>query len=114
MQLKILKIIDETPKGLTTGFQLKVVCQVETGPEFTIGVPVLITKAVIEQKIALSNLLILHLEKYGLDACPDMFIDTRKLELDKARPTEVPVPCTVDLGGMEMMNKRVVEKLSKR
>lgn len=113
MQLKILKIIDETPKGLTSGFQLKVTCQVGDGKEFTIGVPVLITKAVVDQKIALSNLLILHLEKYGLDACPDMFIDTRKLELEKVRPAEVPVPCTVELGGLEMMNKRVVEKLIK-
>lgn len=114
MQLKLLHIKDETPKGLTSGFQLKITCQFEDGPEFIISVPVLITKVVVERNIALCNLLLLHLEKYGLDACPDMFIDTRKLDLDKARPEPVPVPCVVNLGGLDMMNKRVIDKLTKK
>ena len=113
MDLLITHIKDETPKGLTSGFSLKVTCQEEGGQPVIISVPVLITRAVLDRNIPLPNILIRHFERFGLDACPDIFVDTRKLDLDSISGTLSDFPLKVKLGGVDDMNRKVLAKLAK-
>ena len=113
MQITIQSIDDQTPKGLTTGFRLRMNCLSPDGKSFVLGAAVLVSKTVIEKRIPLPNLIIAALEKSGLEECTnELFVDTRRLNLD-AVPLEAPaLPRAVTLGGMELLNQKALTKLT--
>jgi hypothetical protein len=112
MELTIVRVIDETPKGLTTGFRIKLICQVAGGPEFQLDLPILVGKEVLAQQVPLPRLALAYLRKEGLDAWPDFFVDSRRLDLSAIEKTEPAFPITIPLGGVELLAQRAVEKLT--
>ena len=112
MELTILGILDETPKGLTTGFRLKLTCQGPSGPSFVLDLPILVSREVMEQAIPLPLLVFRYLERNGLDAWPDLFVDTRRLDLTGLGATEPAYPHKLPLGGPELLNQRVLDRLA--
>lgn len=112
MDLTIVSIVDETPKGLTTGFRLKLNCEAG-GKSFVLDLPMMVSKDVLVQKVPLPDLAIAYLKKNGLESFPDLFVDTRRIDLaalDKAVPS---FPLTIPLGGMDVLNQKALEKLAK-
>jgi hypothetical protein len=112
MELTIVRVIDETPKGLTTGFRIKLICQVAGGPEFQLDLPILVGKEVLREQVPLPRLVLAYLQREGLDAWPDFFVDSRRLDLAGMDKTEPALPVTIPLGGVEMLAQRALEKLT--
>lgn len=113
MELTILSIIDETPKGLTTGFRLKLNCEAN-GATFMLDLPILIGKEVLAQKIPLPDLAIAYLKKNGLESYPDLFVDSRRIDLTTLGGAAPAFPYKITLGGMDMLNQKAIEKLGKK
>ena len=111
MDIMIKEVVDETPKGLTTGFRLKLNCE-HQGKGFQLDLPILLSKEVLEKKIPLQELAIRYLERLGLDEYPDLFIDTRKLDLSNFGPPPN-FPMTLKLGGHDILAQKALEKLAK-
>lgn len=112
MQITIQSVDDQTPKGLTTGFRLRLNCASPEGKPFVLGAAVLVHKAVIEKAIPLPNLIIAALEKCGLEECTnELFVDTRRLDLDAVPTAATALPRAVTLGGMELLNQKALAKL---
>ncbi|MBI3831382.1 MAG: hypothetical protein HY291_17825 [Planctomycetes bacterium] len=112
MELTILNIIDETPKGLTTGFRLKLNCEAN-GATFMLDLPILIGKEVLAQKVPLPDLAIAYLKKNGLESYPDLFVDSRRIDLTTLG-TAPAFPLKITLGGMDVLNQKALEKLGKK
>lgn len=110
MDLTVKHIDDDTPKGLTTGFRLKLACEVG-GKSFVLEMPILMSKDAVQRGIPLPVLALRYLEREGFDSWPDLFVDTRRLDLEDLPPDVPALPCTIILGGAEPLNKMVVEKL---
>ena len=112
MTITIQSVDDQTPKGLTTGFRLRLNCSTADGKPFVLGAAILVSKTVLEKRIPLPNLIIAALEKCGLEECTnELFVDTRRLNLDAVPTAASPLPCTVTLGGMEVLNQKALAKL---
>jgi hypothetical protein len=111
MELTILEVKDETPKGLTTGFRLKFKCQASSSAVFELDLPILVSKEVVARRIPLANLALAYLERHGLEEWPNLFVDTRRLNLDAAATGEAAFPRKITLGSAEVLNQRTVEKL---
>lgn len=111
MDLTIVSIVDETPRGLTTGFRLKLNCEAG-GKPFVLDLPMMVSKEVLAQKVPLPELAIAYLKKNGLESFPDLFVDTRRINLATLGPAPS-FPITVALGGMDLLNQKAIEKLAK-
>ncbi|MCY3023233.1 MAG: hypothetical protein NTW87_30010 [Planctomycetota bacterium] len=113
MTLTIQKLDDQTPKGLTTGFRLLLHCVSSDGKPFKLSAAILVSKPVIEKSIPLPNIVIAALERWGLEECArEMFVDTRRLDLAAVPLVETVFPCTVTLGGMDLLNQKSLAKLT--
>jgi hypothetical protein len=113
MDVIINSVDDQTPKGLTTGFRVRLNCTSAQGKPFVLSAALLVSKDVLSRQIPLPNLVIAGLKKSGLEEyVNELFIDTRRLNLD-AIPNSAPAfPQTVTLGGVELLNSKAVEKLT--
>ena len=112
MTLTIQNVDDQTPKGLTTGFRLRLNCLGPDGQPLLLPAVILVNKVVIEKSIPLPNIIIAALEKSGLEECTgELFVDTRRLNLDAVPLTDPVLPRTVTLGGMDILNQRALAKL---
>ncbi|MCZ7647718.1 MAG: hypothetical protein M5U26_21085 [Planctomycetota bacterium] len=114
MELTLLKVLDETPQGLTTGFRLKLTCQAGAGEPFQLDVPILVSKDVLARRIPLPNLVVAYLKKEGLEAWPDLFVDSRRLNLEGLSAEEPALPLTLQLGGPDVLNAKALERLAAR
>lgn len=114
MQIAINSVDDQTPKGLTTGFRVRLNCTSADGKPFTLTAAILVSKDVLAKKIPLPNLVIAGLQKNGLEEyVNELFVDTRRLNLDAVPTTDPALPMNVVLGGMDVLNAKVIEKLTK-
>jgi hypothetical protein len=113
MDIVINSVNDQTPKGLTTGFRLLLNCTSKDGKPFVMAAAILVSKDVIAKQIPLPNLVIAALQKSGLEEyVNELFVDSRRLNLDALSTAEPTLPQTVTLGGVEMLNAKMVEKLT--
>jgi hypothetical protein len=114
MNITITGIDDQTPKGLTTGFRLHLNCATAAGQPFMMKAAVLVSKDVLTKQIPLPNLVIAALQKSGLEEyVNELFVDSRRLNLDSLSTQEPKMPQTVTLGGVEQLNAKAIEKLTK-
>jgi hypothetical protein len=114
MDLTILGIQDETPRGLTTGFRLKFRCQAAPAPPFWLTLPIRVTREMLDKSIPLANLVLAYLRSEGLDDYPDFYVDTRRFDAG-ALATEPPrFPITLTLGGNESLAQKAVAGLTAR
>ena len=112
LNITINSIVDETPKGLTTGFRLHLNCDSESGKPFRLTTAVLVTKEVVAKRIPLPNLVIAALSKSGLEEyCKELFVDSRHLKLETLSTSEPVLPQTVVLGGAPVLNEKALQKL---
>ena len=113
MEITIESVDDDTPKGLTTGFCLKLNCKTPEGQSFQLDVPLLVGKEVMAKQVPLLNLAVGYLEHEGLAAYPDLFVDSRQANMDKVDAPEFELPRTLSLGGPEILNKKILEQIAK-
>jgi hypothetical protein len=111
MEMTILSATDLTPSCLTTGFLLRLSCQVDQGPAFELALPLIVSRKVVEQRVSLTRLAIEYLQTRGLDEWPNLMLDTRRQDLSRFDSTEPALPLTVLLGGAEQTARSVVEEL---
>jgi hypothetical protein len=111
MELTILRVTDESPNSLTTGFLLRLACQARDGSPFQLELPLFVSKEVVAQQIPLPALAVEYLRTRGLDEWPDLFLDTREQDLSRVGKAEPAFPLTIPLGGMEAFAGRVLEML---
>ncbi|HEY3320612.1 MAG TPA: hypothetical protein VGP72_09120 [Planctomycetota bacterium] len=113
MTITLESVDDQTPKGLTTGFRLRLNCSTAEGKKFVLGVVVLVSKSVLEKMIPLPNLVIAALERWGFEegSAAEIFVDSRRLNLDGLSSVPSAFPKTVTLGGVEMLNQKALAKL---
>ena len=109
-----MSIDDQTPKGLTTGFRLHLNCATAAGQPFTLKAAILVSKDVLAKRIPLPTLVIAALQKSGLEEyVNELFVDSRRLNLDALSTQEPALPQSVALGGVEQLNAKALEKLAK-
>ena len=114
MDLTIQRVEDQTPKGLTTGFRVRLFCATTDGKPIVLTAAILVSKDVMARQIPLSQLVLAALQKTGLEEyVNELFVDSRRLNLDALPTTEPVLPQTLKLGGVEVLNQKVVEKLAK-
>jgi hypothetical protein len=114
MDIIIDHMEDQTPKGLTTGFRLKLSCKAPDGKAFQLTAAILVSKEVVEKQVPLSQIVLAALQKSGLEEyINELFVDSRRINLDALSTTDPAMPITVTLGGVELLNQKVVEKLAK-
>jgi len=111
MEITVEKVVDDTPKGLSTGFRLKLHCACQ-GKTFQLDLPILLSKDVMEKKIPLQELVVSYLRKNGLDEYPDLFVDSRKLDLSNLGPVPQ-FPLQLTLGGHDILAQKALERLTK-
>jgi hypothetical protein len=114
MDLTILRVEDQTPNCLTTGFLLKLACQVEDGAAFELALPLIVTREVVAQRVPLARLAIDYLKTQGLDDWPNFMLDTRHRNLSEIERTEPVFPVKVPLGGTELVARQAVSALTDR
>ncbi|HYF48806.1 MAG TPA: hypothetical protein VEJ63_05345 [Planctomycetota bacterium] len=114
MDIIIQRVEDQTPKGLTTGFRVRLFCATTDNKPFVTTAAILVSKDVMAKQIPLSQLVLAALQKTGLEEyVNELFVDSRRLNLDAIATTEPTLPMTLKLGGVEILNQKVVEKLAK-
>lgn len=111
MDITIEKVRDDTPQGLTTGFRLTLYCKAPNGKAFELDIPILVGKEVVTKGIPLSKLAIQHLERNGLDQWPNLFVDSRQLDIDALTSDDPELPLTVTLGGPDVINEKMIEQM---
>ena len=114
MDIVIEKVRDDTPEGLTTGFRLTLCCRSPNGSTFELDVPIMVSGDVVARNIPLPKLAIQHLERNGLDQWPNLFVDSRHLDLDKMTSDGPAYPLTITLGGPDVVNERMVEHIERK
>jgi hypothetical protein len=114
MDIIVKTVDDQTPKGLTTGFRLKLHCEDSNGQSFSVEAAILISKEVIERQIPLPNIVLHMLKKEGFAGGSDLFVDSRRVRLDELAAAEPTYPLTLTLGGPDALNQRVVDALANR
>lgn len=114
MEIIVEKVDDETPKGLTTGFRLKLRCATTAGRKFVVDAAVLVSKEVMGKRLPLSCIVFAYLQREGFAAGSELFVDSRRLKLDEVAAAEPSCPFTLTLGGPDELNKRVVDELCAR
>src|SRR5579864_3705955 len=113
MTITINSIADQTPKGLTTGFRIHLNCTSQDGKPFKIQAAILVSKDVLAKQIPLPNIVIAGLEKSGLEEyINEMFVDSRRLNLDALSTSEPTLPKTVTLGGADVLNSKTIQRLT--
>jgi len=110
MDLTVIKVLDETPKGLTTGFRLKLTCSAN-GKQFVLDLPILVTKDVLTHNVPLPLIALEYLRKEGLSAWPDLFVDSRRFDLAKLGSQEPAYPLTLALGGIDALNQKALAQV---
>jgi hypothetical protein len=114
MDIIIQHMEDQTPKGLTTGFRVKLTCAAPEGQTFLLTVAVLVSKEVVEKQVPLTRIVLAALEKSGLEEyVNELYVDSRRINLDALSTSEPAMPITLTLGGVEKLNQRAVETLVK-
>ena len=115
MKITIQKLEDQTPKGLTTGFRLHLNCVTEDGRAFVLIAVILVSRDVVEKQIPLPNLVVAAMIKSGLDGDgTELFVDSRRLDLNALSTSEPSLPLTVQLGGMDVLNAKMIEAVIKK
>lgn len=114
MEMTIVKVLDDTPRGLTTGFRLTLTCQVEGTPPFQLELPIRLTKEILNLGIPMSNLAIAYLKAEGLDSWPYFLVDPRRLNVASLSKDVPPFPLKLVLGGHEAVARRALDGITQR